>query len=96
MKIDTVDIKLWMDSIEINLESICMILNRIEEKMDQKIKSAKKVIDKKMDKLLKQDKKRDKACDSKMMKKKKRWPLVPGHRSFVPRFSVAGRALTGA
>ena len=40
--------------------------------MDKAIKKEKKMIDKGMDKLIKMDKKRDKACDSSMMKKKKR------------------------
>jgi len=40
--------------------------------MDKAIKKEKKVIDKGMDKLVKMDVKRDKACDSAMMKKKKK------------------------
>lgn len=40
--------------------------------MDKKIKSAKKKMDVQMDSLVKADVKRDKACDSKMMKKKKK------------------------
>ena len=40
--------------------------------MDKEIKSEKKKIDRGMDKLVKMDKKRDKACDSAMMKKKKK------------------------
>jgi len=40
--------------------------------MDKAIKKEKKAMDKGMDKLVKMDKKRDKACDSAMMKKKKK------------------------
>lgn len=40
--------------------------------MNEKIKSAKKIMDKRMSGLLKEDIKRDKKCDAKMMKKKKK------------------------
>lgn len=72
MRMEIEDLYLYLESFEISLECICVILNRIEGKMDKKIKSAKKSIDKKMDALVKEDIKRDKACDSKMMMKTKK------------------------
>lgn len=62
----------YLESMCIYLDSIEDLLMRIENKMDKKIKTAKKSMDKKMDALVKADVKRDKACDSKMMMKKKK------------------------